>query len=201
MSLACGRSVVYERQTAEPTRTPDVDLVSFGDIQPRSLQGGEQLGRSIVGGYSALEGSQPWLVAVGRRRRGQPEWLCGGSLVSGTVVVTGAHCTLDTAVEEMVVSAGDNTVGGGEMRRVAEVVVHPGWEDVSGWTENDIAVLVLETSLNLGDKIRPICLPPFNSYLEVRICFTNINIFTSVLTLESFLSYVLRLDSTTIVSL
>ena len=138
------------------------NLVEGGDISPRSFSGqaGDALG--IVSGVDAVEGSQPWMAALGvvSPKDGLVDFLCGGSLLSENSVLTSAHCIGDLG-RHPIVMLGQNDLSkdAGVERGVQRVSVHPKWENLTGWPEYDLAILHLDHPVQISDTIMPICLP------------------------------------------
>lgn len=118
-------------------------LVSLGgcaapiDDDPTALAG-----QSIVNGQIA--NGDPAVVAL----VGNNNFLCTGTLIRPTVVLTAAHCVPPhisqfgvTSYGQMAIFFGTNLGGSGEYRQVVDGWTHPGWSD--DVLENDIALLRL----------------------------------------------------------
>lgn len=94
----------------------------------------------IVGGTPVDISAYPWQVAL-KIRKGDATYLCGGSIVAETWVLTAAHCVApwdrSTAVRA---KAGANDYNAGGVWLVAtEVHIHPAYNDQTH--ENDVALL------------------------------------------------------------
>ena len=127
-------------------------LVGAATVQPRVVNG--EIGPSPEFGF---------IVALGNRSiygsYGMPEaQFCGGSLVSPTLVITAAHCVVDTRASSIVVASGypsgnlsrsDLTVS-----NVSAITRHPDYDNKS--QDNDIAVLTLATPLTGIPMITPL---------------------------------------------
>jgi len=118
---------------------------------------------NLVGGSEAT-GDTGWMAAVqydapayGRYARFQ----CGASLVFRSWVVTGAHCVTDmpgntgavpTSAKTYSVRVGSkDRTQDGEIAKVVQVVVHPGWHWAAGAPKkpvDDIALLKLDHPVN-----------------------------------------------------
>jgi len=120
-----------------------------------------QASTRIVGGEETEIGEYPWQVAL------LNEWhsnFCGGTLVSDRYVITAAHCTYGKSAWEIKVLLGDTNLANSTeaihyIEDVAEIRQHEDYNHVT--VENDIAVLVLSTSVDLYvyPNIKPACLP------------------------------------------
>jgi len=133
----------------------------------------------IINGVEAAKKAWPWfaLLLIKPKRKGshrarfEPE--CGATLISDRFVVTAAHCVIDRSTKraiepsQVVARLGEYNLkvkGDGEHDfRVDKIVVHPKFESKS--FKNDIALLRLERSTNIGEQGNvtvnwgPACLP------------------------------------------
>ncbi|KAL5333082.1 trypsin-like serine protease [Aspergillus crustosus] len=83
---------------------------------------------------------------------------CGGTIISPNHIVTAAHCVSNAPVTELAIRAGSSFfASGGKVLNVSAVAVHPQYYAPS--VDNDIAVLTLNESLELGSGIAAAGLP------------------------------------------
>ncbi|EDS36582.1 transmembrane protease [Culex quinquefasciatus] len=118
----------------------------------------------IVNGVDAKISDWPWHAAIRLHLAGggEPEYVCGGTLISERFVVTAAHCTLNpenpNKAPRMSVQLGVNAVGSpeGKTFNVEKVHRHAGFslEEL----RDDIALLELESPVEFTDFILPACL-------------------------------------------
>ena len=106
---------------------------------------------AIVNGEQAAAGEVPHQVSL----QVDGEHLCGGSVVSETVVVTAAHCLEGISAAELSIRTGVTNINDstGQDRQVASLVSHPDYA-VNGL--GDIAVLNLASPLQLGGAVQAI---------------------------------------------
>ena len=112
----------------------------------------------IVGGESAGAGTWGWAVSIYIA----PGYLCGGSILSSTWIVTAAHCVVNASASDIYVFAGSNVQWSGQVRNLSGLTVHPSYDPNT--KQNDIALLQLESPLNMSDpNVTSICLPSISS--------------------------------------
>ncbi|XP_037914807.1 serine protease SP24D-like [Hermetia illucens] len=110
----------------------------------------------IVGGKTASAGQFPYQVAL--KRSGS--FLCGGSIISSTFILTAAHCVVDgnnnayAASLFTVVAGTTNYNSGGVSKTGKKVYVHESY----GNFKNDIALIELSSALTFSSTIQPIAL-------------------------------------------
>ncbi|MCH9687839.1 MAG: trypsin-like serine protease [Deltaproteobacteria bacterium] len=92
----------------------------------------------------------PWQVSI-QRAGGAGEHLCGGAIIEGDSILTAAHCVHNRAANSLQVVAGisarSETDATGQIRRVEEIVVFPGYKNPQ--IGGDIALLRLSSELDL----------------------------------------------------
>ncbi|KAF4526466.1 hypothetical protein B566_EDAN014078 [Ephemera danica] len=125
----------------------------------------------------AVQGEWPWHAAILE----QPGdlYVCGASLLDQSWVVTAAHCVDDYAgtggASQLAVRLGEFDVSSAseplahEERRVAEVVLHPGFDNRS--LAHDVALLRLRTPATRRPHVDVVCLPRRDQ--DVAAAFRN----------------------------
>ncbi|XP_017047248.1 coagulation factor XI [Drosophila ficusphila] len=119
----------------------------------------------IFHGTSLQRGQLPWLVAIFERRESNgPAFICGGSLISTSTVLSAAHCFRfpgrNLPASRTAVSLGRNSLAihsPGEFRGVSELIIHNNYQ-IKQFTEADLALVRLDLPVRYNDYIVPICL-------------------------------------------
>jgi secreted trypsin-like serine protease len=113
----------------------------------------------IVNGETAEIGAWGWAVTLSINRR----FLCGGSVLSSSWIITAAHCVNTVNASEIITYAGSNIRWSGNQSRVgSRVIVHPNYSTAT--LANDIALVKLVTPLIMTDPyVNVICIPSINS--------------------------------------
>ncbi|XP_055928481.1 proclotting enzyme-like [Argiope bruennichi] len=140
--------------------------------------------RRIVGGQESVIGAWPWMALIYFIRRSGRSAECGGVVVTSKHVVTAAHCIVSSrrgntmSPRQLMVRLGDHDIESDNEGAtpvdfaVVSVIKFEGF-DLRTF-QNDIAILVLNTTIQFGKNIAPICLPfdVFKGDLSNRNAFT-----------------------------
>lgn len=113
----------------------------------------------IVGGETATAGTWSWAVSISIAGT----YLCGGSIISSSWVITAAHCVHAFTASPITIYAGSlQRFVGTQTRTASRVIVHSSYNPST--YDNDIALLQLASPLNMSDPyVRTICLPSVSS--------------------------------------
>jgi trypsin len=134
-----------------------------------------------VGGEPAREGAYPWLVALFELYKSKPIFVCGGSLIDTTHVLTAAHCSLSTQIDNelhqfvttplsppQVVAARRpsslSALDDGDLLTVRRIFVHPLFDGSS--TDYDVAVWELAKPVHLREYPRVLRSPEVMDWLS-----------------------------------
>ncbi|XP_050547383.1 venom protease-like [Daktulosphaira vitifoliae] len=122
-----------------------------------------------AGSVLASIGGWPWIVALGYHRTNVKtnhltEWLCSGTLISNSYVITTARCVTNIDVSLHEVRLGDLNLDPKVPDEAETVTVHVAtiaYHDQydSKKRTDDIAIVKLKTPVHYSKYIQPICLP------------------------------------------
>ncbi|XP_047533321.1 serine protease persephone-like [Vanessa atalanta] len=174
MEIVCcpTRKYVVPKPTKKPATKPTAD--KFGDTNTRSLRIADKecqkivetslppLGLHIIGGETVSLGEFPHMVALGYERTDGFDFLCGGSLISRTFVLTAAHCvdTLDQVKPSIArmgtIEIGDRQWSDETDGRINEIITHPSYKRRTKY--HDLALLRLESPAQFSTNLNPVCL-------------------------------------------
>lgn len=121
----------------------------------------------ITHGQATQEGEFPWHAALYHARGIDLTYICGASLISRQHLLTVAHCVTRRKTQETLTP--DNLViylgkyylkrwsnPGIQDRHVSKIFVHQNYNSQS--YSNDIAVLKLDSAVEITNFVRPVCL-------------------------------------------
>lgn len=113
----------------------------------------------IVGGEPANSATWGWAVSVSIANN----YLCGGSIISSSWVITAAHCVYGYSASQVTIFAGSTVrFSGTQTSSGSNLYVHPSYDPTT--FVNDIALLQLANPLTMSDPyVSQICLPSVSS--------------------------------------
>nr|XP_023026971.1 serine protease 44-like [Leptinotarsa decemlineata] len=131
--------------------------------------------------HEAEYGEFPWMAAILNRNLNpslDPNYLmCGGSLITPKVVLTGAHCVNKASTGDLTVRLGEwDTQTTRERlpyqeRGVINILSRNDFNP--GTLFNDVALLVLDRPVNGADNVGTICLPVQGERINSKNCFVS----------------------------
>ncbi|XP_071486382.1 uncharacterized protein [Diadema antillarum] len=112
----------------------------------------------IVGGELAQDGEYPWIASL----QEFDHHICGATLIAPNLLLTAAHCieVLNDASIYSALMGTNNVYDHPETAQAAtaeEIFLHPNYD--REFTDFDIAVIRLQTPMNLTDYVTTACLP------------------------------------------
>ncbi|XP_058116374.1 venom protease-like [Anopheles ziemanni] len=167
-TTASSGSFYFENAPATPVGTISP---SFGGTTKLPTNDADRCGMSngthtrVVGGVDAQLNAWPWMAALGYRGssfelNAGPRFLCGGSLITTSHVLTVAHCTQNglyfVRLGEHDLSSDQDGANPVDIY-IQRWLVHERYD--ATLIRNDIALIWLQKSVSITDAVRPICLP------------------------------------------
>ncbi|XP_049877534.1 phenoloxidase-activating factor 1-like isoform X2 [Pectinophora gossypiella] len=146
---------------------------------------GENAADRIIGGLDAALGQFPWIARLGYvSEDNETDWMCGGALISDRHIVTAAHCVRISPDEEFQLSF--VRLGEYDTRTDPDCklrVCAPPVQDRAVKPNlvrshklfnnpnfhNDIAIIELDTPVELNNYVSPICLPKEDQLGDLKV--------------------------------
>ncbi|CAG4958052.1 unnamed protein product [Colias eurytheme] len=166
----CNRPNYYSPSVLPLMRCSDGNWDFTPTCQPecgRVTPEGVQL---VIDGWAAKRGELPWHTGIYSKRTTPYKQICGGSLVSSTLVISAAHCFWDDLTKKQ--PAQKYAIAIGKLYRpwdepkdvdaqksdVKSIEIPPRFQGAAANFQEDIAVLILTTSIQYKTYVRPVCL-------------------------------------------
>ncbi|XP_059044822.1 limulus clotting factor C-like [Achroia grisella] len=129
----------------------------------------------IVNGQPTKPGDWPWHGAIYRLEQSSVKYVCGGTLLSKSFVLTAAHCTTingkPVLPEILSIIFGKYNLIGGDIatqeREIYQNIVHAEYDPKK--LDNDIALLKIKTEVTFDDYVQPACLWDLNDYKKIPV--------------------------------
>lgn len=162
----------YPKTTTRPTEvstTYNPGLIEE-NCGVSAIEAEEDVTGLINGGQRVIRGQFPWLVAYFYNNKYNTDFICGGSLISQRLVITAAHCVHnknDAEVRKPELSTfyiGKNNLdalvgeNGYVVSNALYLYVHPNWNSGEVLFTNDIAIAVLQNTIQFTIFVKPICI-------------------------------------------
>ena len=129
----------------------------------------------IINGQQTVPNSWPWIVSIGQSgQNGQYEHACGGTLVDYDLVITAAHCLIETGIDpfsffiQIGVSQLRTYVNDSNSFRILKYSYEKNYDLNKPQNGNDIGLIKLNKKVTLSANISFICLPSASSFNLVQ---------------------------------
>ncbi|NWI20647.1 PRS55 protease, partial [Crypturellus soui] len=107
-----------------------------------------------IGGTDAEAGEFPWQVSI----QSKGAHFCGGTIISSWWILTAAHCFAPQLPPDITVVLGGVDLSENlERKKLNSLILHEEFDIET--VENDIALILLESPIQMGDQKMPVCLP------------------------------------------
>ena len=134
---------------------------SSGDpLSDSSAQIKKTATQRIINGVQAKKDDYPFitgLIASSTREGGEISPFCGASFIGGHYILTASHCVDGSIASDIDVVVGEHDLKDrttGVRYKVAQIYMHEDYDSVA--TNNDIAILELETAITNVSPIKPL---------------------------------------------
>lgn len=128
----------------------------------------------IVHGLETYHGNYPWHTAIYLSEIGSLKYICGGSLITMSSVITAAHCVTHSKSktpvqkDKLLVYLGKHNLqkwtGHEQDGKVIDIIVNEEYDYERFYS--DIAILRLKETLKRTNYVRPVCLWVFDTELR-----------------------------------
>eukprot|EP00106_Octopus_bimaculoides_P021360 XP_014788802.1 PREDICTED: chymotrypsin-1-like [Octopus bimaculoides] len=124
----------------------------------------------IVAGQKANSCEFPSIVSLQIQKNGKT-FLCGGSIMDATHVITAAHCVF-SGVTRIVVFYGATSTAQAKYTYATRIKAHSGFYTTSRALHNDVAILTLGKAIQMSSCVKAIPLASKHTVFDGKTCIT-----------------------------
>ncbi|XP_077298829.1 serine protease gd-like isoform X2 [Arctopsyche grandis] len=159
---------VYVRPTNPP---PIPEFIESIDVQQCGKATAPLSTNALIKGGEATErGEWPWLGALFSIKSASTSFICSGSLISSTDIITAAHCVPRRKTEKLLAKFGLHNINewGGNVKisNIQDSHIHPNYNRTT--LHNDIAILKI-SRIEFTAFIQPICMWASSTNLNILV--------------------------------
>lgn len=158
---------VEDPHVYQPGKELMKELDEYGKLkEPTNNEGSSR----IVNGNDVSISKHPWQISL--RRQGSH--ICGGSILTATSILTAAHCVDGVSASSFTILAGSSSrLGSGQEIKVRQIITHENYNPSGDGFPNDIAILLLDSSLTFNTYVQPAKLPESSFYPSSNCVMTG----------------------------
>lgn len=142
----------------------------------------EKINPLVIAGEETYRGKFPWHAAIYTSNVGNLKYICGGTLISRSAIISAGHCVAYSRsarrikIANIVIYLGKHNLskfnGPENAAKIANILIHPEYNPETLYS--DIALITLQSYVEFTEYIRPVCLWSSNSDIRLVINQTGL---------------------------